>query len=250
MEEMHKEQSGGIIIYRWKIFEPWRHSLSAVLTTKHGGSIRQHDRDMISDILGFPDAPWAMCEQVHGTRIVSLSSDEKPPYRACDAVVIDRPGYVSGVFLADCHPIMIYDPIRHIAGVAHAGWRGTLAGIPMLLVEQMKTGGSRPDNLIAAVGPGIGPCCYTVGDDVAHQFLGRFIDGDTFLTRDKENGLWRLDIEEVNFRSLRKIGIPSKQISRGGFCTACTSDDFYSHRRDKGVTGRQTAIMIIHPKSA
>ena len=261
MDGMYTGQQGEIVFYRWRVFEQWRHRLDAVVTTRHGGfssppmaSLNlghriddehlQRNRTLVSEALGFPNGVWAMSNQVHGVRIASLSGDEKPPFDSCDAVIIDKPGDISGVLLADCHPIMVYDPVRHVGGAAHAGWKGTLAGIPRILVNRMIADGSRRKDLWAAAGPGIGSCCYTVGDDVASQFRGEF--GEGFLTRDERGEPWRLDLEGINISTLKESGIPMGQIGRGGFCTACRGHDFFSYRKENGKTGRQAAIMVLH----
>ncbi|OQX29385.1 MAG: hypothetical protein B0D92_04075 [Spirochaeta sp. LUC14_002_19_P3] len=235
--------------------------MTAVLTTRHGGASKapgaglnmglgdeavEENRRRVAAALGLPENRWAMCRQVHGLRIRALSGKEEPPFADCDGVIIDEPGWISGVQLADCHPVLLYDPVNHVAAAAHAGWRGTLSEIPRLLTEQMVERGSRPANLYAAAGPGIGQCCYTVGEDVAALFADKFADRGSFLVPAADGAGWQLNLEEINVQSLRAAGVPPGQIGRGGLCTACNLKDFYSHRREHGLTGRYAALMAVH----
>lgn len=264
MDGMSKDQQGRICFYKWNAFDPWEHCLTARLTTRTGGYSPppmatlnlgqnsddchyEHNRNLVASALGFPQASWAVGNQVHGVRIATLSGDEKPPYNSCDAILIDRYSYITGVLLADCHPILIYDPVRHIAGIAHAGWRGTLAGIAGILVEKMVIHGSNRTDLTAVSGPGIDSCCYTVGKEVASMFRDKFGDEGKFLRPGEEDSsVWNLSLEKVNAHVLQESGIPGNQIHRSRLCTACNNNDFFSYRRENGNTGRQAAVIVLH----
>ena len=283
MNNMIRQETDDSVLYRWKVFEPWRQRFVAVLTTRIGGTssapldglnlgpqvkdnpenLRQN-RKLTAAVLNLPDAAWNMCNQVHGTRIAALSDlrepenlpvsgtlskpgeiPKEPPFRNCDGILVDKAQQICGILLADCHPVVLYDPVLHIAGIVHAGWRGTLAGIPGKLVERMANAGSKPSNLFAAVGPGIGPCCYTVGQDVAISFQNDVKNCENYLVQDGLNQ-WRLDLEEVNRCTLLAAGVPASQIEKGGLCTACNTDEFFSWRKENGNTGRHAALAALY----
>jgi YfiH family protein len=153
----------------------------------------------------------------------------------------DRPGI--GLFLsfADCVPILVYDPTRHVVGLAHAGWRGTVAEVGRRLVESMGfTYGCRPVDMRAAIGPSIGSCCYEVGEDVAREFQSRW-SGSAVTDRSS----WRVDLWDANRRQLLEAGLPEANVFVTEVCTACRVDRFYSHRRQAGKAGRFATLTML-----
>jgi YfiH family protein len=149
-----------------------------------------------------------------------------------DGLWTDQPGLPLLALSADCLPIVLAraNGERPAVAVLHAGWRGLLAGIAESGVSALGDG-----PVAAIVGPGIGPCCYEVGDDVSAKFSRAFGDG---LTRDGRLDLWTA--AEV---ALRRAGCD--EVERLDLCTACAPERFFSHRRDEGVTGRQGVIGLI-----
>lgn len=151
-----------------------------------------------------------------------------------DALLEDTPGAVIAVKTADCIPILLVDERHHAVAAVHAGWRGTAAGIAGQAVERMAGQfGTRPDDLHAAIGPGIGPCCYEVGPEVSGQFG---VEGRTHL-----------DLPGINRRRLEDIGIPADRIYVSNLCTMCRGDEFHSFRRDKEAAGRLFSFAGILP---
>lgn len=201
----------------------------------------QTNRERVSAALGLPRIPWHTCNQVHGVQISTIHQSGSE----CDGILLDESGKMAAIMLADCHPIVIYDPIRHIAALAHAGWRGTQANIAIHAVQAMQAQGSRIKDMYAATGPGIGPCCFTVQNDVAVQFMELFDAGDDVIEQAGPSGPWRISLENANYRLLINAGIPSAQIGRAGFCTACRGRDFFSYRKEGGSTGRYAALMFL-----
>ena len=176
-----------------------------------------------------------MAWQVHGSRVAE--ADDRgivtpgTVYERCDGLWTDRPQRTMVLLTADCFPVALARtsaPAR--LAVLHVGWRGLLAGIVEAGVAALGENG-----VTAAIGPGIGVCCYEVGDEVATPFRDEF--GDDVVT----DG--RLDVGLAVERALRRAGCTS--VERNGPCTSCRADLFFSHRRDRGRTGRQGVIAYI-----
>jgi YfiH family protein len=146
---------------------------------------------------------------------------------------------VLAVLTADCVPVLILDPIRKAIGIAHAGWRGMLRAIASGTILKMRdTFGTEPADCLVALGPSIGPCCYTVGADVSAQFQHAF--GSAVC--DAEN---RIDLREAARIQLAGVGVEEHNISSIGACTACNLALFYSYRAEGGRTGRMMSVISI-----
>lgn len=183
--------------------------------------------------------------QVHGSRVVvaedeNRAQDSPPdPYIEADGAVTALKGVAVGVLTADCLPVLLYDPIKRVAGAAHAGWKGTEKEISAKTVEVMRARfGSRPEDIRAALGPCIGPCCYEIGDDVAQ----RFSSTKAVLRKD---GRTTLDMALANTAQLISAGLSRENITRPGACTSCDNHNFFSYRKDGGSTGRQLSFIMI-----
>ena len=176
-----------------------------------------------------------MAWQVHGRRVTEADSrgivTPGTVYERCDGLWTDKTGRALVLLTADCFPVALArtsGPPR--LAVLHVGWRGLLDGIAQEGMDAMQGNG-----IAAAVGPGIGPCCYEVGDEVAEPFRARF--GDDVVTGRK------LDLGLATERALLEAGCAS--VERNGMCTSCEAQLFFSHRRDGGRTGRQGVIAYI-----
>jgi YfiH family protein len=149
-----------------------------------------------------------------------------------DALVEDTPGSVIAVKTADCIPILLVDERHRAVAAVHAGWRGTAARIVARAVETMRDRfGSEPADLHAAIGPGIGKCCYEVGPEVMEQFGGQ--------------GSGRLDLTAENARQLEEAGVTRERIYASKLCTMCRSEEFHSFRRDRDEAGRMYSFAGI-----
>jgi hypothetical protein len=167
---------------------------------------------------------------------------------ATDALVTDTPGLALLLRFADCQPIILYDPVRQSLGLVHAGWRGLAQGIARRAVETMQEAfGANPADLLAGLGPAIGPCCYTVGDDVASALGYALPDWRKVMTPDPSGTGWRLDLPAANAQQLAAAGVRARQMEQAGLCTACHNDEFFSHRADNGQTGRFAAVAYLPP---
>jgi len=162
-----------------------------------------------------------------------------------DAVVTSRPGVAICVKTADCVPVLLVDKKRKVIAVVHAGWRGSAAGITAKVVDLfVREYRSEPGDVLAAIGPSIGRCCYEV-DAVCAGAFAQQKNGECFLFPQKNKERWMLDLAEANRRQLLSCGIPERNIEASGLCTSCRRDLFFSHRAAGGITGRQINFMMI-----
>jgi YfiH family protein len=182
---------------------------------------------------------------VHGTNIVYADAPrplEETPAQA-DILFTDNPKVSLYMRFGDCVPILFHDPLKNIIGIAHAGWMGTVRGVAKAAVEGMQSHyGCKPENIIAGIGPSIGVDHYEVGADVILQFQEKYNhDADQVLQT--RNGSTFLDLWTANVIQLQNAGVEQIQVS--GVCTACHLDDWFSHRAEKGKTGRFGALMAL-----
>lgn len=176
---------------------------------------------------------------------------QKLSFPDTDAAVTDVSNVILTSLHADCLPVWLYDPKRHAAGLAHAGWRGTRADIAANTALKMcGEFGCHMEDIRAVIGPGISKCCFEVGPEVVEEFssmLGEdvfFGSGQTYVI-DDQNGKYHLDLKAVNRELLLRAGI--KHIDVTAYCTCCSDDLFYSYRRDGGTTGRMCAGIMLLP---
>ncbi len=169
----------------------------------------------------------------------SLSHRDYPP---CDALVTNIPGVALTVFTADCTPILFYDSVSGAVGAAHAGWRGTAAGIAAKTVEAMVSAfGSRPEDIRAAIGPNIGQCCFETDRDVPDAMLAALGEEAAPYIRPVGEKFF-VDLKGINALWLRRSGVSNIEISTD--CTACSSHRFWSHRVTWGERGAQGAVIV------
>lgn len=231
-----------------------------VLTDDRGEAVAENRRRLAA-ALGIPPDRIAFARQVHGAELATHTAGDLPPRCSfatdggakglprlgvpeADGHVVRDPGLAPLVFTADCLPVALSGP----AGVAmlHCGWRGLAAGI-------VAVGAAAVAATDAAIGPGIGPCCYEVGDEALNPFtrLGpgvTAVDGPKSGAGDEIPARRRLDLPEVARRLLREAGV--ERIQSAGLCTCCEEELFFSHRRDAGRSGRQAGLVWIEPGEA
>lgn len=190
---------------------------------------------------GFPPERVVTGEQVHGARVGVVRRAGDAP-GACDALVTAAAGPVLAVLAADCVPIYIVSRRPPAVALAHAGWRGTLAGVgPAAAAALAEAAGVSPRELAAVIGPSIGPCCYPVGEEVAAAFVRAF---GPEAVRPGEVAP-RVDLWAANRAALLAAGLPAGQVHVAGLCTSCRRDVFFSHRAEGGRTGRMAAVAWI-----
>lgn len=190
--------------------------------------------------LGFDAAQVVTPYQVHSTVVARVGrADGGRIVEATDGLVTGEEGVALFLRFADCVPIVLYDPEHRAIGLVHAGWRGTLGGIAAEGVRAMQAHfGSSPARLWAGTGPAIGPCCYAVSAELADEFRRRF--GPAVLSR-TASGAPHLDLPTANAIALREAGV--SRVEQAGLCTACHVDEFFSHRKEGGRTGRLGAFI-------
>lgn len=182
--------------------------------------------------------------QVHSADILLAGNGRRGgSLGRADGLVTRTPGIPLVQRYADCTPILAYDPVQHACGIAHAGWQGTVRRCAEALIRTMQGEmGSDPADIIAAVGPAIGPCCYEIGAEVITAVQDSQSDPASLLTPTRPEHA-RFDLWEANARQLRECGV--EQIEIAGMCTACQRDIFFSHRGDKGRSGRFAAFVML-----
>jgi YfiH family protein len=205
-----------------------------LLTADEPANVLENRRRLCAAI-GADADQGTMAYQVHGARVVEAEplglAAPGTRYPACDGLVTGRAGLALMLVAADCVPVALARTSgRRRLAVLHVGWRGLLAGIVAEGVKALDGGGAA-----AAVGPGIGQCCYDVGDEVAAPFLARF--GGEVVSGG------RLDLPAAVELALREAGVDA--VERNGHCTACEPELLFSHRRDRGCTGRQGVVAAL-----
>jgi YfiH family protein len=179
----------------------------------------------------------ASLTQVHSAVVVRVPSGSSMTGCAGegDALITDRPGVALSIRTADCFPILLADPEHRAVAAIHAGWRGTEQGIVGRTLDAMRSHfDTSPARVAVAIGPGIGACCYEVGEDVALRFGFR--------------GAGRIDLAAVNREQLIRAGVPPSRIDTLGHCTFCEPERFFSYRRDREQAGRMISfIRILDP---
>jgi YfiH family protein len=172
--------------------------------------------------------------------------DYQQAINATDAMITDVPNTCLMILVADCVPILFCDPSGGAIGVAHAGWKGTLRFVASNTVRALEDAfGCEAKDILVGIGPSVGPCCYQVGPEVvsqAEQVLGA--DGCLVGTKSK-GGKMRLDLWRANLNQLLQAGISEENIEISMDCTCDHSDLFFSHRHEKGQTGRFGAGIFI-----
>jgi YfiH family protein len=181
-------------------------------------------------------------KQVHGLHVVAVAGSGSAQVEA-DGMITDSVGIALGIQVADCVPLLLADTRRRVVGALHAGWRGTVAGMAAMGVRRMaEEFGSQKEDVIAAVGPSIGPCCYAVGEELIEQV------GWSSGLLERRKDIVYFDLWEANRRQLAAAG--AQRITVLKMCTACarTADGqrlFFSHRAEAGFTGRAMGLIAL-----
>jgi polyphenol oxidase len=258
-----RETSSDLVTYRFESLD--RPDLTHAVYTRYGGTSRgalatlnvggnvgdepsalAENHRRIYAYLGIPAERVVTARQVHGNKVTPVTlSHAGSCLDATDGLVTQETNLALLLRFADCQPILLYDPVNHCLGLLHAGWQGIALGIARRGVEIMKASfGSRPEDLLAGLGPAIGPCCYVVGDNVAAAMGYALPDWSQVMTA--VEGGWRLDLELANAQQLRAAGVT--RIEHSGLCTSCHVEQFYSHRAEAGTTGRFAVAAFLRPR--
>jgi len=223
------------------------------------------NRRWFQSATGAKEFTLAPIQQFHSD-LVQLFSE--PPAETCkgDASTTNRPGVLLGVQTADCVPVLLVDPKKRAVAAIHAGWKGTLLRITQKAVGRMQLEfRSKPSDLLAAIGPSIGPCCYEVGADFVPKFTAQFADAaeyfDEARSGEEPNPLqWlnrmppghqppprgvHLDLRKANRSQLLAAGLRAQNIFANNLCTACRTDLFFSYRKEGPLSGRLLSVVGI-----
>ncbi|HLL75609.1 MAG TPA: peptidoglycan editing factor PgeF [Pyrinomonadaceae bacterium] len=203
------------------------------------------------------DGRWSLATgwQEHGTGVCSVrEGDPVPDARddeRCDALTTNLPRVLLGVKTADCVPVLLGDTRTGACAAVHAGWRGTAAGIAAkALVRVGEEYGTRPRDVIAAVGPAALGCCYEVGPEVVEIFDSRFAEDAPAIFTPTSAGRALVDLHEANRRQLERAGVLRENIRAAPFCTMCRTDLFFSYRREKRKHGRTGRLLGVIGRDA
>ncbi len=191
------------------------------------------------------------CHLIHSADILTINGANRQSVMGqADGLITGNPDTYLAMRFGDCTPLIFFDPIRGAVGLTHAGWRGTMKNAAGATIRKLVNDlGCRPQDIIAVIGPAIGPCCYEVGPDVIAAAARAFNAPDTlFVRRSGRRNRTYFDMWEANRRQLAAGGV--KQIIQSGLCTACHTELFFSHRAEKGRTGRFGVIIGLRGGAA
>ncbi|MFC0214168.1 peptidoglycan editing factor PgeF [Paenibacillus chartarius] len=274
------EEPSVYVLESWTKLDP---ELSAGFTSRHGGvseapygtlncglhvqDAPEHvvtNRRRLASAAGVPFETATYAEQVHGTHVAVVGdaelgagrSDRETALPDTDALITNRVGVSLNLMYADCVPLYFYDPVRKVIGLAHAGWKGTVGNIAQATVRRMTDiYGCKPEHVRAAIGPSIGSCCYEVDEAVAAKVRPLLDTLETteedrarILSPGREIGKYQLGLQSLNRLLMTKAGILSVHIEVTMLCTGCSTDRFFSHRKEGGRTGRMVAWIARRPE--
>jgi YfiH family protein len=257
---MLRKENNGVVWYEFKRLED-QGVIHAFLTRLGGASAppfdtlnlghtvgddlaaveENHDRAFAA--LGLRREQVVSPYQAHGTHVRPVSQAHTATIQpATDGLLTTMPGVALLLRFADCVPILLFDARHRAVGLIHSGWKGTAGNIAAAAVEAfVRHAGSQPGDLWAGIGPAIGPCCYEVGEEIATAITRTDLEGDQMLQH--RDGKWYLDLPGLVRAQLEVTGV--KQIVRCGICTACNTDEWFSHRAENGRTGRFGALAML-----
>lgn len=218
---------------------PWK-SLNLGGTVGDDPANVRENMSRLLDVSGFTFEQLVQVRQIHSAKVIRADVPMDASEEG-DAIATDSPGLLLLMRFADCVPVLFFDPENKAIAIAHAGWKGTLKGVVSEVVRTMKSNyGTSPGQVRVGIGPSIGPDRYQVGSDVIKETKRIFPEEYHQVLREDFDGV-KLDLWKANEIHLRKMGVD--QIEIAGICTASDPDRWYSHRAEKGRTGRFAAVI-------
>lgn len=208
----------------------------------------------VGEALGFPVESIVTSDQTHTNHVRRVTEKDcgggilRPrEYSQVDGLMTDEPGVTLATFYADCVPLYFVDPVHRAIALSHSGWRGTVQRIGRVTVEKMqKEFGSRPEDLVTAIGPSICQDCYEVGEEVAEAFYREFgRNAGEKLLYGKGGGKYQLNLWEANRRVLTEAGVQPEKIQMPCICTCCNPQFLFSHRASQGRRGNLGAFLML-----
>lgn len=201
---------------------------------------------------GFSPGALVVPRQSHGTAVATARADDRGRGRfplfdgfpATDAMITDEVDLPLGIIVADCVPVLLFDPVAGALGVAHAGWRGTVGGIVRNTISAMQQQfGTRPVDLLVGIGPSIGPCCYAVGDEVIDAWHAAVPNAEQVVTT--HGDARHFDLWRANAVQIEAAGVPAAQIEQSNVCVRCALDRFFSYRGARQTSAAPGRNMLV-----
>lgn len=234
--------------------KPPYQSLNIGFNTADEEEVILQNRKILGESLDIPMFRFTLADQTHSGNVTVVTADMKgrgaqeraDSIKDSDGLITNVPGICLVTMMADCVPVILYDPVKGVIGVSHAGWRGIIRKVTKNTVARMKREfGSKPDDIIAGIGPSIGPCCYEIGKDVEEAVKGAFDKTNMLLLKKAKKEKKHLDLWKANMDQLTDSGIPLENIECSEICTSCDSKTYFSSREGIGITGRFAAGIMI-----
>jgi len=202
------------------------------------------NHSLIFRALGIPPARVVTAHQLHGAQVAVVGrTQEGAVVPATDSLITNTPGTVLMLRFADCLPLMLYDPSRHVVALVHAGWRGVVAQVVANTVSALHSSfGCRPVEMLACLGPAIRSCCYEVRRELASKVEEAYASHNGLLLTQPDGAL-HFDLPAAVRRQLWLNGV--HQIEDSELCTSCHTEEFFSHRAERGRTGRFAAVLAL-----
>jgi|BioPla2DNA2_1021312.scaffolds.fasta_scaffold05965_4 YfiH family protein len=207
--------------------------------------------ELLCEAVGINHENLIFTNQIHETSIKIIREDDLTKYnmnnriKDTDGLVTNLPNVALITLYADCVPLFFLDTKKKVAGLAHAGWRGTVKKIALKMIEVfINDFDSNPNDILAAIGPSIGKCCFEVDSPVAEEFNKAFKNTNK-IVYSKANNKFMINLWEANKEALLEGGLLASNITVTDLCTKCHKDIFFSYRGDKGQTGRLAAVMEL-----
>jgi YfiH family protein len=224
-------------------------SLNLSKTREANEANKRKNYNRVCDAIGVEYGSLTLVNYAHGSGVHCATARDagkgmgrESDFAPCDGMVTDAPEVTVLTLHADCMPIFMADRRNRAAGVSHAGWKGVGMNIAGNMLEKLKGGyGSRPGDILVGIGPHIMDCCFEVREDVAGVFRNAF-GGDVIKQRD---GALFVSLQNAVMTQLREAGIPPENITCANLCTSCRDDLFFSHRRDRGMTGAMGSFITV-----
>lgn len=210
------------------------------------------NRERFCKTVGVEATHIVTAQQTHTDQVVVVTKDHlgrgatvySEAIEHTDALVTNVPGVPLMLFFADCVPVLIVDPVHKAIGIAHAGWKGTVAKIAQKTILTMQQQfGTNPQQCLVGIAPSIGPCCYEVDEFVMNQLKEQFPKWEELVQPAGDK--WHLDLWQANRLQLEEIGVASENILVSSVCTACNNELFFSYRAEQGCAGRMGAIIVL-----
>jgi len=212
------------------------------------------NRERLAATLGIPLDHFTIGRQIHSGNVTIISEElrgkgcahHNEAINATDAMVTNMPDICLIILVADCVPMLFFDPVTGVIGVAHAGWHGTLQCVAQNTIRTMeKAFGSSPQDIVVGMGPSIGPCCYEVGLEIISRVESIFRTTKEYIVNESKDGKGYFDLWKANLKQLLYAGVEKKNIEMAQKCTCHNPELFFSYRHQKGDTGRFGAGLVI-----